>query len=432
MEDLSEGNIIRLTKSDCMSKGSQHLFILFRLYRNRSKNDKSAIYLRFTIQQRRVELSTNLHVEPKLWDAKGQFVKGKSEEAQFINRRLALIKGDLHKKHLQLEALGKPITAEDLKNLYLGVDENRKTLLDAMDIYYDRFAEKVAIGQKSKHSLKCVHTTREKLKLFLKHQFKVSDKQLKEIKLAFAGDFEHFLVTREKGCNNTAMKYIRILKRVLKFAVEQGWLETNPVWRFKCTYIEPFRERLTMEEVMTLYHKEFYLERLAEVRDVFLFSCYTGFAYQDVYNLTLDNIVIGIDGEKWIAIDRKKTGSPEKVPLLPIALEIVEKYKNHFRSRSKNRLLPVYTNQCYNGYLKEIAQLCGIKKYLITHMARHTFATTILLEQDVPIETVSHLLGHRSIRTTQIYAKVSQKKVSQNMKVLKEKLAEMKSEVKEE
>lgn len=292
-----------------------------------------------------------------------------------------------------------------------------------MDIYYDRFAEKVASGQKSKHSLKCVHTTREKLKVFTKHQYKLADMQLKEIKPAFAGDFEHWLVTHEKGCNNTAMKYIRILKRVLKFAVDQGWLEANPLGRFKCTYEEPSRERLTMEEIMTIYHKEFASERLTEVRDVFLFSCYTGFAYQDVYNLTPDNIVTGIDGEKWIATDRRKTGTPERVPLLPIALEIVEKYRNHPWCRSKNRLLPVNTNQCYNGYLKEIAELCGIKKYLTTHMARHTFATTILLEQDVPIETVSQLLGHRSIRTTQIYAKVSQKKVSQNMKVLKEKLA---------
>jgi len=186
-----------------------------------------------------------------------------------------------------------------------------------------------------------------------------------------------------------------------------------------------------MEEIMALYHKEFASERLTEVRDVFLFSCYTGFAYQDVYNLTPDSIVTGIDGEKWIATDRRKTGTPERVPLLPIALEIVEKYRNHIWCRSKNRLLPVNTNQCYNGYLKEIADVCGIKKYLTTHMARHTFATTILLEQDVPIETVSQLLGHRSIRTIQIYAKVSQKKVSQNMKVLKEKLAGMKGEVKE-
>lgn len=414
-----------------MNKGNLNLFIWFRLVTNRGKNGKLPIYLRFSINKKRVELSTNLHVDPGLWDAEGQFVKGKTEEAQMINRRLALIKGELHKKYLQLEALGKPITAEILKNLYQGVDENRKTLQEAIDIYYDRFAEKVASGQKSKHSLKCVHTTREKLKVFTKQQYKVTDLPLKEIKPAIAGDFEHFLVTHEKGCNNTAMKYIRILKRVLKFAVDQGWLETNPVGRFKCTYVEPSRERLTMEEVMVLYHKEFAVERLAEVRDVFIFSCYTGFAYQDVYNLTPDNIVTGIDREKWIATDRRKTGTPERVPLLPIALEIVEKYKNHLWCRSKNRLLPVNTNQCYNGYLKEIAELCGIKKYLTTHMARHTFATTILLEQDVPIETVSQLLGHRSIRTTQIYAKVSQKKVSQNMKVLKEKLAGMKGEVKE-
>ncbi|OQP65848.1 hypothetical protein A3860_14740 [Niastella vici] len=413
-----------------MSKGITNLFIRFRLYRKYSKNGKFAIYVRFTINQKRVELSTNEYVAAIAWDVEGQFVKGKTDEAQTINRRLALIKGDLHKKYLQLEALGKPITAEILKNLYLGVDENRKSLQEAIDIYYDRFAEKVASGQKSKHSLKCVHTTREKLKAFTKHQYKVTDLPLKEIKPAIAGDFEHFLVTHEKGCNNTAMKYIRILKRVLKFAVDQGWLETNPVGRFKCTYVEPSRERLTMEEVMTLYHKEFAVERLAEVRDVFIFSCYTGFAYQDVYNLTSDNIVTGIDGEKWIATDRRKTGTPERVPLLPIALEIVEKYRTHLWCRSKNRLLPVNTNQCYNGYLKEIAELCGIKKYLTTHMARHTFATTILLEQDVPIETVSQLLGHRSIRTTQIYAKVSQKKVSQNMKMLKEKLAGM-NEVKE-
>lgn len=336
-----------------MSKGSSNLFIWFRLYRNRLKNGKQAIYLRFTIKQKRVELATNLYVEARLWDAEGQFVKGKTEEAQTINRRLALIKGDLHKKYLQLEALGKPITAEILKNLYLGVDENRKSLQEAIDIYYDRFAEKVASGQKSKHSLKCVHTTREKLKAFTKQQYKVNDMPLKEIKPAIAGDFEHFLVTHEKGCNNTAMKYIRILKRVLKFAVDQGWIEANPLGRFKCTYEEPSLERLTMEEIMALYHKEFASERLTEVRDVFLFSCYTGFAYQDVYNLTPDNIVTGIDGEKWIATDRRKTGTPERVPLLPIALEIVEKYKNHLWCRSKNRLLPVNTNQCYNGYLRD-------------------------------------------------------------------------------
>jgi site-specific recombinase XerD len=254
--------------------------------------------------------------------------------------------------------------------------------------------------------------------------------QLKEIKSSFAGDFEHFLMTHEKGCSNTAMKYIRILKRILKFAVDQEWLPAHPLATFKCTYKEPARERLTMEEVVTIYTKEFDVERLTEVRDVFIFSCYTGFAYQDVFSLTADDIITGIDGEKWIVKNRAKTSTPERVPLLPIALDILEKYKHHPWCLDKNRLLPVNSNQCYNGYLKEIARICGVKKHLTTHMARHTFATTITLEHDVPIETVSQLLGHKSIKTTQIYAKVSQKKVSQNMKALKEKLAGVTSEVK--
>jgi hypothetical protein len=274
-----------------MNKGNLNLFIRFRLFKSRGKNGKCAIYVRFTINQKRVELSTNLYVDPKAWDVTGQFAKGKTEEVQAINRRLTLIKADLHKKYLQLEALGKPITTEILKNLYLGVDEKQKTVGEIMDFYYDRFSEKVTSGQKSKHSLKCIHTTREKVKLFLKHQFKRTEMQLREIKPSFAGDFEHFLMTHEKGCSNTAMKYIRILKRILKFSVDQGWLTVHPLVSFKCTYKEPPRERLTMEEVVTLYTKDLDTERLGEVRDVFIFSCYTGFAYQDVYSLTTDDII---------------------------------------------------------------------------------------------------------------------------------------------
>jgi integrase len=198
-----------------------------------------------------------------------------------------------------------------------------------------------------------VFTPREKVKLFLKHQFKRTDLLLREIKSSFAGDFEHFLMTHEKGCSNTAMKYIRILKQILKFAVDQEWLPTHPLATFKCTYKEPARERLTMEEVVTIYTKELDVERLTEVRDVFIFSCYTGFAYQDVYSLTTDDIITGINGEKWIAKNRAKTSTPERVPLLPIALDILDKYKSHPCCIDKNSLLPVNSNHCYNGYLKK-------------------------------------------------------------------------------
>jgi integrase len=218
------------------------------------------------------------------------------------------------------------------------------------------------------------------------------------------------------------MKYIRILKRITKFAADQEWIGSNPVAQFRCSYQEPERDRLTMDEVMRLYKKEFLTERLAQVRDVFVFCCFTGFSYMDVYNLTRQHIVNGIDGGKWIVKDREKTKSTERVPLLPIPLEIIGRYKDDYYCQVKNRLLPVNTNQCYNGYLKEIAILCQIDKHLTTHVARHTFATAVTLENDVPIETVSQMLGHKSIKTTQIYAKVTQRKMSNNMKALQEKL----------
>lgn len=172
---------------------------------------------------------------------------------------------------------------------------------------------------------------------------------------------------------------------------------------------------------MKLYNKDL-PTRLTEVRDVFVFCCFTGFGYIDLYKLTPENIVTGIDGGKWIAKDREKTGTNERVPLLPIPLEIIDRYKNDLYCQVKGCLLPVNTNQCYNAYLKEIATVCEINKYLTTHIARHTFATTVTLENDVPIETVSQMPGHRNIKTTQLYAKVTQKKISNNMRELKSKI----------
>lgn len=178
-----------------------------------------------------------------------------------------------------------------------------------------------------------------------------------------------------------------------------------------------------MEELNALVTKEISIVRLAEARDCYVFMCYTGFAYEDAFGLGPENIFIGIDGQKWITKDRQKTDQAECVPLLPIPMEIINRYRDHPFCSAHGKLLPVRSNQRFNGYLKEIAAICGINKELTTHTARHTFATTVTLENDVPIETVSKMLGHRSIKTTQRYAKVTRKKISQNMSVLKEKLA---------
>ena len=332
------------------------------------------------------------------------------------------MKAELHKHYSYLLALDKPVDAETLKNQYLGIGEKQKTICEAFDMHNKRFAEKVSVSKKSANTLKRLEITKQKVIAFLQYQFKVLDKSLNDIRFSFAADFEHYLSTVQKIGSNTSMKYIKNVKQVLKMAADQGWILVNPLSGFKCSYDEPQRERLTMEEIMKLYHKDLQIARLEEVRDVYLFCCFTGYAYQDVLNLTKDNIISGIDSEKWIVKNREKNDNPERVPLLPLALEIIDKYKFHPYCEVFGRLLPVNSNARFNGYLKEVAAICGIKKHLTTHTARHTFATTVTLEHDVPLETVSQMLGHRSIRTTQLYAKITQRKISNNMKELKNRL----------
>jgi site-specific recombinase XerD len=386
----------------------------------RVKHDNTAIYLRITTDGKRAELATRHFIHPKKWNQRRQCAIGETVDVKEINNQLSIIRADVQKHYNRMVALDKSITAELIKKEYLGVREKGKSVKELLDFYHDRFKEKVVNGQKAANTLKCIYTTNEKIKLFIKFRYKVSDMNLAEIKTSFITELEYFLTTRDKLSNNSAMKYIHTFKRIIKFAVDQEWLEKNPTTQFRCTYNPPQRERLTMEEILKLYYQELGT-RLAEVRDVFVFCCFTGFSYVDVYKLTLNNIVNGIDGGRWVVKDWQKTRTNERVPLLPIAFEIVERYKNDLYCQTKGCLLPVNTNQCYNAYLKEIATICKIKKHLTTHIARHTFATTVTLENDVPIETVSQMLGHRNIKTTQLYAKVTEKKISNNMKELENK-----------
>jgi site-specific recombinase XerD len=233
---------------------------------------------------------------------------------------------------------------------------------------------------------------------------------------------EHYLKTVRNCNHNTTIKYIKNLKKIVNLAIKNDWLSKNPFIRFEGKIKAVKREYLTAEELQKIIELRIKIPRLDQIRDVFVFSCYTGLAYIDVANLTQDNIVRGIDGEWWIFTQRIKTENKSNVPLLPMALSIIQKYKIDPESLNKEMLLPVISNQKLNAYLKEIATLAGINKNLTFHLARHTFATTVTLANGVPIESVSEMLGHKSIRTTQIYAKVIEKKVSEDMKILKDKL----------
>lgn len=226
--------------------------------------------------------------------------------------------------------------------------------------------------------------------------------------------------------NNTVMKHIQRLRKMVTLAYKMEWIEKDPFIKFKPTYIKNEREFLSEEELQTIIEREFEIERLELVKDLFVFSCYTGLSYIDVMHLNENNITFGIDGGKWIITNRQKTNNKVKIPLLPIAEELIHKYKGHIKTKKTKTLFPNISNQKLNSYLKEIADLCKIKKNLTFHIARHTFATTITLSNGVPIETVSKLLGHSKIATTQIYAKVIERKVSEDMEILQTKLKTLK------
>lgn len=219
--------------------------------------------------------------------------------------------------------------------------------------------------------------------------------------------------------NNTRMKHIQRLRKVVTLAYHLEWIDKDPFVRWKMTYDKTNREFLSEQELKKLENKVFISERLDRVRDLFVFSCYTGISYVDIMNLTPNHLVLGIDGDNWIMTKRQKTNTTVKVPLLGQALDIVNKYKDHPVTAVNNSLLPVLTNEKLNIFLKEVANFVGIKKKLTFHMARHTFATTVTLSNGVPIETVSKLLGHSKIATTQIYARVLENKVSADMNALK-------------
>ena len=264
---------------------------------------------------------------------------------------------------------------------------------------------------------------------FIQKQFKSSDLYLHELNFKFIQDFETYLPNHkpkdhQKPLNNNGvMKHFIRLKKMIHLAIRLEWISKDPFVNYKIKILKVNREHLSERELSTMENKEFTLQRIDMVRDLFIFCCYTGLAYVDVINLKPDNIVEAADGEIWVRTCRQKTDIPVNTPLLPKAVEILRKYKGNFMVSTSNTIFPVISNQKVNSYLKEIADLCGIKKNITFHIARHTFATTVALSNGVPIETVSKMLGHTKIATTQIYAKVLERKISEDMAALKKRLA---------
>ena len=398
----------------------QRLKILFWLYRSKM-NEKglAPIYLRLTIAGKKTEIATGHFARPEKWDTKKGEVRGKHEEANQINQSLGILKGKALKAFNQLSEQKAEFTAETIKAEIFGKTKERKTLLEVITWHISRVKEQIGI-EYALATYKRYNTVQVKVEMFLKYKYQREDILLSEITVNFIVDFEHFLKVHEGISHNSACKYIKMFKRFTNLALTYGWLERNPFAGYRIKSKEKERGYLTQDEIDKIRVKKITIPRIDQVRDIFIFSCYTGLAYSGVKKLSVEHLTNGIDGQKWIITQRTKTDKRSAIPLLPHALEVLEKYKP--QADKTGMLLPVLSNQRMNSYLKEVGDICGITKVLTYHLARHSFATTIALTNGVPIETVSKMLGHASLKTTQIYAKVVDTKISNDMQKLKEKL----------
>ncbi|MBM6498625.1 site-specific integrase [Flavobacterium macrobrachii] len=395
--------------------------ILFYIKRAKANNlGVCPIYTRVTVNTKRFEFSTNKYINPDKWSSGASKVKGTTEEARTINRHLDYLRNQILEAEKRLFKKDISLNSENLKNELFGFSETKRMLVPIFQDHNNKIKELVgkeyAPGTLERYKTSLRHTVD-----FLKWKYKVDDIDITRIDYAFVTDYEFYLRSVRNCANNTTVKYIKNFHKIIKICIDNDWITKNPFSNYKAKLKEVEREYLSEDEIQSLINKEFTIDRLSLVRDIFVFSCFTGLAYVDVKNLTSNNINYGIDGEKWIFTHRQKTESASKIPLLPIPETIVEKYKDHPQCSNQNKVLPILTNQRMNSYLKEIAAACNINKELTFHIARHTFATTVTLTNGVPIESVSKMLGHKNLKTTQHYAKILDRKVSEDMLVLRDK-----------
>ncbi len=372
------------------------------------------IYLRITVDGKSSELSVKRKCLTSSWNARTGRSNGTKESTRELNAYLEALTQQVYQAKRHLIEAAKDVTSDAIKRNMTGADEEKRTIIELFDRHNQQL--KALEGTEfASNTVKRYGTTLEHTKSFLKWKYNTEDLDIKKLDHETISEFDFWLKSIQKCNHNSTMKYLSNFKKIVLIAVKNNWLPSDPFANFKFTKKPVQRLALTENELNTIVKKNFKNERLQIVRDIFIFSCYTGLSYADVKKLRADELNIGIDKSLWIFTNRQKTGASTRMPLMPEALAIVEKYKKHPKCMVSGLLLPILSNQKMNSYLKEIGDTCDIDKPLTFHIARHTFATTITLSHGVPIETVSKILGHSSIKQTQHYAKLTDNKVNEDI-----------------
>ena len=392
--------------------------ILFFLKRDKQKaNGKVPLFCRITVDGKEARFGMKTDVDPSLWNVKEGRATGRSIEAVRIDTLLDQTKAALLNTYNDIQASEVEVTAEKVKNLFLGITAREYTVLTLFQRHNDDVQKLVGIS-KSKTTWQKYERAKNHFAEFLKMKYRVSDISFKKINHMLLTDFEVYLKTVCKCNANTTAKFMQTFKHIVLIARNNGWLRSDPFVSYPIRLNEVDRGYLTENEIKAIMSKKFPTKRLEQVRDIFIFSCFCGLAYIDMANLREENICPSFDGNLWIMGRREKTGVRFNILLLDIAKRILDKYKGQLPT---GRLLPVLSNQKTNAYLKEIGDVCGIKKNISFHLARHTFAT-YLLSKGVSIESISKMLGHTNIKTTQIYARITATKVGDDMVQFAEKI----------
>ena len=402
--------------------------VLFWVYEQRAKNGEAPVYARISVDNKKLNISLKRKVILSLWDSRVQRLTGTDAFSLEFNEFLDQEYSRLFQCYQELRIEGKLRTVENIKKKYFG-EEGKLYSLEDIFVYHNT----TCFSKLSPNTSRLYITSQNYVRKFLKKEYNRTDYYLQELDYSFVLRFDNFLrITKSNTHNgylqhNAVMKHIQRLKKMVSLAYRLEWINKNPFLNFKST-LEP-RERtfLSAENFKKIEKIELKSNRLARVRDLFIFSCYTGISYGDLVLLKPDNLTIGVNGKLWIVTRRMKNGNSVKVPLLKKAIVILDKYKNDIACEITQTLLPKISNQKLNQYLKEIAELCEIHQDVTFHLARHTFATTVALSNGMPIETVSKILGHKKLSTTQIYAKVVERKLGDDMDYLERKIERLES-----
>jgi integrase/recombinase XerD len=384
-----------------------------------SKKDVSEglIYVRITVNGEQTEISLKEKIPVKHWNLMKQHVDGRSPQIKALNTHLDNVKFKIKEKYRSLLDKEVTITAQIMKNAYLGNEPEQKghSICELMAYHTKMEGEKLSPG-----TMKNYVTTEDYVKKFIKTKFGKEDLFLKQLNQEFIIEFEYFIrnnpIKEHDPCaGNGLMKHMERLKKMARWSRQLGWLEQDPFIDYKLSFKRYKRKKLDLTELTKIEKQIFSNQSIAYVKDLFLFSCYTGLAYADVMALKPENLEKDSEAKLWCKIYRQKSDEFAAVPLLSIAIEIIQKYADHPKALNRGTVFPYTSNQEVNRCLKIIGEVCGITKYMSFHLARHTFATAVTLKNGVPIETVSKMLGHKKISTTQIYADVDEEKLNIDM-----------------